>query len=230
MFQVFSQVLVNGHYLNLCQSPEVSLPIPRFHNREEVSATAVQDWVYTRDVPWFYPEPSTLFRKCQYWVLIPIWTSVYTDSNWKVDSMHCYAEMVYQAFKISSLQYFWLCIAWVNFWVFVFFMCCIKCVVLNAALLLPPSWNGRVADVTCCCWTAFTFKIFPHNRHFIHRSARVMLHASAFCHKLCAIVKNQNKKKPKTKQRLGSTFKTANPNQWKSAISAPILQIRSGHP
>ena len=47
MFQVFSQVLVNGHYLNLCQSPEVSLPIPRFHNREEVSATGVQDWVYT---------------------------------------------------------------------------------------------------------------------------------------------------------------------------------------
>lgn len=47
MFQVFSQVLVNSHYLNLCQSPEVYLPIPRFHNREEVSATGVQDWVYT---------------------------------------------------------------------------------------------------------------------------------------------------------------------------------------
>ena len=64
MFQVFSQVLVNGYYLNLCQSPEVSLPIPRFHNREEVSATAVQDWDYTRDVLFvFYPDPSPSFLK-----------------------------------------------------------------------------------------------------------------------------------------------------------------------
>lgn len=41
VFQVLSQVLINVFYWNLCQSPEVSLPILRFHSRDEGSGMAV---------------------------------------------------------------------------------------------------------------------------------------------------------------------------------------------
>lgn len=53
----------------------------------------------------------------------------------------------------ASPGLYFACIARVsssfNFERFGLFICCIKCVVLSAALSLPPPRSGRIPDVTC---------------------------------------------------------------------------------
>ena len=97
-----------------------------------------------------------------------------------------------------------------------------------------PSRNGHIADVTCRRWTAFAFyfKLFPHCRHFIHRFARVTLHAHlSFATKSCALMLKKKEKKKRKRPWVhvqNGQFLISG----KMPISAliPILQIRWRHP
>ena len=70
-----------------------------------------------------------------------------------------------------------------------FLICRIKCVVSNAACLLPTHETviSQMLHVFAGLLSLSNLKYFSHCRHFIHRLARVAC-ASAFCHKLCSDV------------------------------------------
>ena len=135
--------------------------------------------------------------------------------SWLSRAMCCCVKDI----SLSFWGYPWVCcfcvfacIAWVNLYslsvcfFYVPYQMCIKCVTLSR--------NRRIADVTCCRWTAFAFhfKLIPHCRHFIHRFGRVTLHA-----RLPQIVLWWKNKK----LGLGSTFKIADSQSVKKCQYRP---------